>query len=61
MICKKASRVVLPNGGTTERMSYEPMRWWLLDGDDDYWIYTAEDLEKARWYLDREIARVRRN
>lgn len=74
-------------------MTYEPTGWWLLNGDDEYWLYTAEeighitcangyrmkaypvgkpyvicdkseyecgleDLEKARWYLDREIERV---
>ena len=86
-----ASRVVLPNGAEAERMTYDPTGWWLLDGDDEYWVYTAEvidlaehlsfcagnvvkyvcragrkdpdkhveDLEKARWYIDREIERVK--
>ena len=96
-------------------MTYKPTGWWPLNGDDGYWIYTAEertessdnvshpshyadgwsngaevidltehlsfcagnvvkyvcragrkdpdkyveDLEKARWYLDREITRVK--
>lgn len=57
MICKKdsgegkafwtavtASRVILPNGGAAERMAYEPTEWWLLDGDEEYWIYTAEEI-----------------
>lgn len=57
MICKKdatycrafwtavtASRVVLPNGGVTEQMTYDPTGWWLLNGDDDYWVYPAEEI-----------------
>jgi len=60
MICKKdtgdgisfwtavtASRVVLPNGGEAERMTYEPTAWWLLNGDDEYWIYTAEEIGRV--------------
>lgn len=57
MICKKdsgdgrafwtavtASRVRLPNGGEAERMTYEPTGWWLLNSDDKYWLYTAEEI-----------------
>lgn len=60
MICKKytgdgiafgaaitASRVILPNGGAAERMTYEPTGWWLLNGDDEYWIYTAEEIGRV--------------
>lgn len=60
MICKKdvgggkafwtavtASRVVLPNGGMAERMTYEPTGWWLLNGDDEYWVYTAEEIGRV--------------
>lgn len=39
-----ASRVVLPNGAEAERMAYDPTGWWLLDGDDEYWVYTAEEI-----------------
>ena len=59
MICKKdagegkpfwtavtASRVILPNGAA-ERMTYEPTGWWLLNGDDAYWIYTAEEIGRV--------------
>lgn len=28
-------------------MSHEPAGWWLLDGDDVYWIYTADELGRA--------------
>lgn len=39
-----ASRVVLPNGGEAERMAYDPTGWWLLDGDEEYWVYTSEEI-----------------
>ena len=60
MICKRdvgdgkafwtavtASRIVLPNGAEAERMTYEPTAWWLLNGDDEYWIYTAEEIGRV--------------
>lgn len=60
MICKKdvgsgkafwtavlASRVVLPNGVENERMTYDPTGWWLLNGDDEYWVYTAEEIGRV--------------
>lgn len=60
MICKKdvgdgeafwtavtASRVVLPNGGEAERMTYDPTGWWLLNGDDEYRVYTAEEIGRV--------------
>ena len=60
MICKKdvgggrafwtavtASRVVLPNAGEAERMTYDPTGWWLLNGDDEYWVYTAEEIGRV--------------
>lgn len=42
-----ASRVVLPNGAETELMTYEPTGWWLLNGDDEYWVYTAEEIGRV--------------
>nr|DAR99164.1 MAG TPA: nucelotide kinase [Caudoviricetes sp.] len=60
MICKKyagdgkafwtavtASRVILPNGAEAERMTYDPTGWWLLNGDDEYWVYTAEEIGRV--------------
>lgn len=60
MICKKdagcgkafwtavmASRVVLPNGAEAERMTYDPTGWWILNGDDAYWIYTDEEIGRV--------------
>lgn len=42
-----ASRVVLPNGANAERMTYDPTGWWLLNGDDEYWVYTAEEIGRV--------------
>lgn len=42
-----ASQVVLPNGGEAERMTYDPTGWWLLDGDEEYWVYTAEEIGRV--------------
>ena len=42
-----AGRVVLPNGAEAERMTYDPTGWWLLDGDDSYWLYTAEEIGRV--------------
>ena len=60
MICKKdaadgkdfwtavtASRVILPNGGCGDRMPYTPTGWWLLNGDEEYWLYTAEEIGRV--------------
>lgn len=43
----RASRVVLPNGAGAERMTYDPTGWWLLNGDDEYWVYTAEEIGRV--------------
>lgn len=42
-----AGRVVLPNGAEAERMDYDPTGWWLLNGDDEYWVYTAEEIGRV--------------
>lgn len=42
-----AGRVILPNAGLADRMTYEPTAWWLLDGDDEYWVYTAEEIGRV--------------
>lgn len=60
MICKKdfgdgkafwtavtASRVILPNGVEAERMTYEPTGWWLLNSDEEYFLYTAEEIGRV--------------
>lgn len=42
-----ASMVVLPNGAEAERMTYDPTGWWILNGDDEYWVYTAEEIGRV--------------
>ena len=58
MICKKdagdgkafwtaatAARVILPNGEKAERITYEPTGWYLLNADDEYWLYLVEGVD----------------
>lgn len=60
MICKKdvgggkafwtavvASRIVMPNGAEAERTTYDPTGWWLLNGGDEYWVYSAEEIGRV--------------
>lgn len=62
MICKKdagdgkafwtaatAERVILPNGEKAERITYEPTGWYLLDTDDEYWLYLVEGIERVTY------------
>lgn len=41
-----AERLVLPNGVRHEQSAYEPTRWYLFIGDDEYWIYPEEEIER---------------
>lgn len=58
MICKKdagdgkafwtaatAARVILPNGEKAERITYKPTGWYLLNSDDEYWLYLVEGID----------------
>ena len=60
MICKKDSRddkafwtaatsarVILPNGEKAERITYEPKGWYLLNADDEYWLYLVEGIDRV--------------
>lgn len=38
------SRVILPNGEEAVRKTYSPNGWYLLDTDDEYWLYFVEDI-----------------
>ncbi len=62
MICKKdtgggkafwtaatADRVILPNGEKAERLTYEPTGWYLLDTDDEYWLYLVEGIDRVAY------------
>lgn len=62
MICKKdagdgkafwtaatAARVILPNGEKAERITYEPTGWYLLNADDEYWLYLVEGIDRVTY------------
>lgn len=62
MICKKdagdgkgfwtaatAVRVILPNGEKAERITYEPTGWYLLNTDDEYWLYLVEGIDRVAY------------
>ena len=64
MICKKdvengkafwvaaiSSRVILPNGEEAERKTYEPNGWYLLGADDEYWLYSVEDIHHVNYAM----------
>lgn len=40
-----ADRIILPNEAQYERLTYEPKSWYLFIGDDEYWLYPAEEIE----------------
>lgn len=42
-----ASRVILPNGVGAEQKTYDPTGWCLLNGDGEYWVYTAEEIGRV--------------
>lgn len=46
-----ASRVILPNGEEAERKTYEPNGWYLLDADDEYWLYFVEDIHHVNYAM----------
>lgn len=60
MICKKdaedgkafctavtAARVIFPNGEGGDRPTYSSTGWYLLDADDEYWLYLVEDIDRV--------------
>ena len=64
MICKKdvedgkafwaaavASRVILPNGEEAERKTCKVSGWYLLDTDDEYWLYFVEDIHHVNYAM----------
>ena len=64
MICKKdvedgkafwaaavASRVILPNGEEAERKACKVSGWYLLDTDDEYWLYFVEDIHRVNYTM----------
>lgn len=46
-----ASRVILPNGEEAERKTYKVSGWYLLDTDDEYWLYFVEDIHHVNYAM----------
>lgn len=46
-----ASRVILPNGEEAERKTCKVFGWYLLDTDDEYWLYFAEDIHRVNYAM----------
>lgn len=48
-------RVILPNGLRTWGITYDPTEWWLLDGGNEYWLYTAEEISSITYTSGRRM------
>lgn len=46
-----AARVILPNGEEAERKTYKVSGWYLLDTDDEYWLYFVEDIHHVNYAM----------
>lgn len=46
-----ASRVILPNGEEAERKACKVSGWYLLDADDEYWLYFVEDIHHVNYVM----------
>lgn len=46
-----ASRVILPNGEEAERKACKVSGWYLLDTDDEYWLYFVEDIHHVNYAM----------
>lgn len=46
-----ASRVILPNGEEAERKACKVSGWYLLDVDDEYWLYFVEDIHHVNYAM----------
>lgn len=68
MICRKdaengktfwsavtADRVILPKGKSYESLTYEPTKWYLLNADDEYWLYPVEEIERIVCSVDSQL------
>ena len=68
MICKKdvesgkafwvaaiASRVIMSNGEEAERKACKVFGWYLLDTDDEYWLYFVEDIHHVNYAMGARV------
>lgn len=46
-----ASRFILPNGEEAERKTCKVSGWYLLDTDDEYWLYFVEDIHHVDCHM----------
>lgn len=46
-----SSRVILPNGEEAERKTCKVSGWYLLDTDDEYWLYFVEDIHHVNYAM----------
>lgn len=46
-----ASKVILPNGEEAKRKTYKVSGWYLLDTDDEYWLYFVEDIHRVDYAM----------
>lgn len=46
-----ASRVILPNGEEAARKGCKVSGWYLLDTDDEYWLYFVEDIHHVNYAM----------
>lgn len=46
-----ASRVILPNGEEAEWKAHKISGWYLLDTDDEYWLYLVEDIHHVNYAM----------
>lgn len=50
-----ADRVILPKGKSYESLTYEPTAWYLLNADDEYWLYPVEEIERIVCGVDSRL------
>jgi len=46
-----ASRVILPDEEEAERKACKVSGWYLLDTDDEYWLYFVEDIHHVNYAM----------
>lgn len=46
-----ASRVIMPSGEEAERKTCKVSGWYLLDTDDEYWLYFVEDIHHVNYAM----------
>lgn len=51
LVAAIASRIILPNGEEAERKTCKVSGWYLLDTDDEYWLYFVEDIHHVNYAM----------